>query len=100
MARALLICDAGDGLLDLAVRSMAEGHKVKYFLRKYDPKTRPIGDGLVERVDDWRPHMEWADIVILEANGAYMRDMDAWRARGVRIIGGNPDSAAWELDRN
>jgi phosphoribosylamine---glycine ligase len=99
MARVLTIMDAGDGLLDLSVRSVAEGHKVKYYCRKYDPKTRPIGDGLVERVADWRPHMEWADIVILEANGAYLRDMEAWRRRGVRIIGGNSDSAAWELDR-
>lgn len=43
--------------------------------------------------------MDWADIAILEGNGVYMSDMDAFRVRGCRIIGGNAESAAWELDR-
>lgn len=95
----LLVCDAGDGLLDLAIRSQATGHNVRFFCRKFDRRTRPIGQGLVERVADWRPHMDWCDIAILEGNGVYMSDMDAFRARGCRIIGGNAESAAWELDR-
>jgi phosphoribosylamine--glycine ligase len=97
--RLLLIADAGDGLLDLALRAQALGHQVRFFCRKYDPQTRPIGRGLVERVADWRPSMTWCDLAILEANGCYMHEMDAWRERGKLIVGGNEDSAAWELDR-
>lgn len=97
--RVLLISDAGDGLLDLALRSIKLGHQVKFFCRKFDPATRPIGKGLVDRVDDWRKWMLWADIVVLEANGAYMAEMNVWRARGCPIIGGNAESASWELDR-
>jgi len=97
--RVLLIADAGDGLLDLALRAQASGHEVRFFVRKYHPQTRPIGRGLVERVADWRPSMDWADLAILETNGSYMHVMDAWRKRGKLIIGGNEDSALWELDR-
>lgn len=97
--RVLMICDAGDGLLDLALRAQRDGHKVRFFLRKYDPRTRPVGKGLVELVPDWRAHMDWADLVVLESNGAYMTEMAHWQRRGCRIIGGNAESAALELQR-
>jgi phosphoribosylamine--glycine ligase len=98
--RLLLICDAADGLIDLALRSQEAGHKVRVFVRKYDPRTRPVGKGLVELVPDWRSSMEWADLVVLEANGFSMLEFGRWRERGVPIIGGDQESAAWELDRN
>lgn len=96
--RVLLIADAGDGLLDIALLSK-DRHKVRMFVRKFDKRSRPIGLGLVELVPDWRPHMDWADIVILEANGFSMLEFGRWRDRGCLIIGGDADSAAWELDR-
>jgi len=97
--RVLLICDAGDGLLDLALRATASGHDVRVFIRKYDKLTRPIGKGLIDLIPDWRGAMDWADLVILEGNGVYLADMAVWQRRGVKIIGGTPESAAWELDR-
>lgn len=97
--RLLLIDKAGDGILDLAIRAQNEGHLVKYFLRDFDPVKRPVGQGLVEMVDDWRRWMEWADLVLLSANDLYMAEMNRWRAQGVRVIGGDDESAAWESDR-
>jgi phosphoribosylamine---glycine ligase len=99
MTRVLLICDSGDGLLDLALRAQDSGHQVRMFLRKFDPRTRPIGKGLVELVANWQSHIEWSDLAILETNGVYMSEVDNWRRRGCVIIGGNAESAAWELDR-
>jgi phosphoribosylamine--glycine ligase len=95
----LFIDDAGDGLLDLALRAQAADHQVKYFLRVYDREKRPVGKGLVDRVDDWHPWIRWADLVLLGGNGRYMHEMERWRREGVPIIGGNPESASWELDR-
>lgn len=48
----------------------------------------------------WQPHVSWADLVILESNGVYMAEVDIIRRRGVPVIGGSQESAAWELDRN
>ncbi len=70
------------------------------FCRKYHPQTRPIGKGLVELVPDWHAWMRWANIVLLEGNGVYMHEMDRWRREGVLIVGGNQDSALWEIDRS
>jgi phosphoribosylamine--glycine ligase len=97
--RVLLIADAFDGLLDIALRAEEHGHKVRAFARKYDPRTRPVGKGLVDIVPDWRPCMEWADLCLLEANGFSMLEFARWKDRGVMIVGGTPESAAWELDR-
>jgi phosphoribosylamine--glycine ligase len=97
--RVLLICDAGDGLLDLALQSMKAGHQCKCFVRKYDGRTRPIGKGLVDLVPDFHPWLRWADLIVLEGNGVYMAEAARWRAEGMLVIGGTPESAAWELDR-
>lgn len=98
--RVLIVDKSGDGLLDLAIRAQALGHNVRYFLQCYDPQKRPVGRGLVERVSDFRPSMRWADLVLLAGNGSWMREMDAYRAEGIPIIGGGVESASWELDRN
>ena len=98
--RVLLIANNFDGFLDLALRAQDSGHQVKVFARKYHPQTRPIGKGLVELVSDFRPWMRWSELVLLEDNGVYMHEMERWRREGCRIIGGNQDSALWELDRS
>jgi phosphoribosylamine--glycine ligase len=95
----LIVDDSGDGLLDLALRAKALGHNVLWFLRSWDPVKRPVGKGLVERVPEWQPHTRWADLIIFAANGHYMQDAERLRQEGRLVIGGNPQSAAWELDR-
>lgn len=97
--RVLIVDDSGDGLLDLALRGKALGHNVLWFLRSFDPVKRPVGKGLIERVPEWQPHTRWADLIIFAANGRYMQDAERLRQEGRFVIGGNPQSAAWELDR-
>jgi phosphoribosylamine---glycine ligase len=99
MARVLFIDDGGDGLLDLALRAQDAGHLCKFFLRAFDRVKRPVGRGLVNLVDDWRPWMLWCDLCILGGCGRYMHEVARWKNEGVPVIGGTPDSAAWELDR-
>lgn len=98
--RVLFIETSGDGLLDLAIRAQALGHQVKWFCQSYDPIKRPVGKGLIERVPDFHPWVNWADLILLAGNGKYMREADAWRSQGIPVIGGGVESASWELDRN
>ena len=96
----LIIDRAGDGMLDIALRAQDAGHKIRYFLRDYDAKTRPIGGGLLPLIENWRTSMRWADLILLSANDLYMAEMDGWRDRGpYRIVGGGAESASWEIDR-
>jgi phosphoribosylamine---glycine ligase len=95
----LLIEDTPDGLLDLAVIAKRLGHDPRYYLHAYDPVKCPVGRGLVERVPDWRGSMRWADLVVVGGNGKWLRELDAWRAQGVPVIGGCAEAAALELDR-
>jgi phosphoribosylamine---glycine ligase len=97
--KVLIVDDAGEGSLDLALRAQRDGHKVKLFQRRYDPQKRPVGKGLVELVNAWQPHVDWADLVILPTCSVYMHQMDRLHAMGATIIGGNLESASWELDR-
>jgi len=95
----ILIVDSyGESALAWALRCIDAGHKVKWFFQP-TPRSEHIGKGLVERVSDWRDWMRWADLVFLPDNCKYLRELDAWRDRGVPILGPNVAGAAWELDR-
>lgn len=96
--RILIVDPFGECVLDWALRCQADGHEVRWFLPPSD-RTKPIGKGLVEKVEDFRPWMRWADLVFMTDNVKYLRDMDAWRKAGVKIVGPSQEAAAWELDR-
>jgi phosphoribosylamine---glycine ligase len=98
--RVLIVDKNGDGMLDTVLRAQQCGHQIKWFIRTFDKAKRPVGQGLAERVPEWRSHMQWADLVIVADNSLYMSEFDAWRARGCNILGGNNRSAEWEIDRN
>ena len=95
----LLIVDPKGLGLDFAMRCQKDGHDVRLALRMTE-KTKNIGKGLVQVVDDYRKWMRWADIVFMTDNTLYVTDMERWRAEGVKIVGASVESAAWELDRS
>ena len=94
----LVIDPAGNGL-DFAVRAQRDGHAVKHFIRK-EPKTEFIGRGFIELVPEFQPWLGWADLVFNTDNTFYLRELDAHRARGGRIVGASSELARWELDRD
>lgn len=89
----------GDGELDIAMRAKAAGHDVKFYYTRTD-RTKDFGRGLVTVINDWRPWMRWADLVILSDNTKNLREIDAWRRReNIPVVGATSDAAAWELNR-
>lgn len=101
--RVLLIDNAGL-MTDFALRCQAANHEVRWFIRN-TRMTLNIGKGMLtgksKLVDDYREWLRWADIVVLADNVRYLHDLDHWRNRGEGplIVGGCPQSAAWETDR-
>lgn len=94
----VLILDSQGLCLDMALRAMEDGHKVKWRIPQ-SAKTENIGRGLVDIVDNWQEFMKWADLVVLADNTRYLRELEPYRKDGPPIIGATEESASWELDR-
>src|SRR5262245_44190575 len=95
----LLIVDPQGNGLDFAMRAQRDGHDVRLAIRQTE-KTKHIGRGLVQVVDDYTKWVRWAELVFMTDNTHYTYDLDQrWRAEGVKIVGASVVSAAWELDR-
>ena len=47
----------GADLADIYLRLVADGHEVKIFIGY--PLCRDTLAGLIERVDDWQPELDW-----------------------------------------
>lgn len=107
MARFLIVSALAE-TVGIAVRLVAEGHSVKYYVHM--PGERDCGDGLLEKVSSWREHVAEADLVFFddvrqkgEAGSAY--DAGKWFLEvkkefpGKLVIGGAPETARLENDR-
>jgi phosphoribosylamine--glycine ligase len=97
----VLIVDGEGTGLDLALRAQSAEHLVKYWLA---PPTSAgdslgTGKGLVARIEDWEPSMDWADLIVLTGNNKYAARLAPYFGRGFPIFGANEKSAALELDR-
>jgi phosphoribosylamine--glycine ligase len=84
--------------LDLALRAVKAGHKVKLAI-KQEKKTEHVGKGLVDVVDDFRGWLNWADLVVATDNTKYVVELDAFKQRGGLVVAPSPDVASWEHDR-
>src|ERR1022692_3186885 len=96
----VLIVDFGGNCLDFALRCMAEGHEVRCYINrdKENNKSR-VGNGLIKKVDDWKPSMRWADVIYLTDNAHQMKELEVFRNRGFPIFGPNIAMSNWELER-
>lgn len=97
--RLLIIDPPGHGV-DIAFRAQKAGHEVKLAVRQ-DEKTKHIGRGLVEVIDDFRPWIRWPDLIINTDNTLYLHDLKRAREErpDVAIISACPDTAQWEINR-
>jgi phosphoribosylamine---glycine ligase len=75
-----------------------EGHDVKYYIR--NPDDKDIADGFVEKVDDWKAEVDWADIVVFDDVLGMGEMADEVRAKGKLVVGGTPYTDQLEDDRS
>jgi phosphoribosylamine---glycine ligase len=98
----LLVLDIeGEGTgVDLAYRAKEVGHEVRYWLPiTRGGNRRPYGDGLLDKPREWRPSMDWADLVVVTGNNKYQDDLAEYFGKGYPIFGTNAKAASLELDR-
>lgn len=88
--------DGGGWGLDLALRAEAAGHDMRYYL---PPKSGPYGEGMVNKVKEWEPSMDWAELIVLTNNSVYESALAPYFGMGYPIFGCNAKGAELELDR-
>lgn len=96
----VLLIDVCGLFLDLALRTQAAGHSVRWFIAPMKNGDKSlIGKGLVPRVHAWEAHMNWADLVITSDNLKYIHALESFRKKGYPIFGPNIATTEWELNR-
>ena len=82
---------------DIAWQVSREGHNVKYYVKNIDE--REVADGFVEKVEDWKSWVDWADVIVFDdvlGQGAIAKEL---RDRGKSVVGGTPYTDRLEDDR-
>jgi hypothetical protein len=103
MSLNVLLLDQTGSFLDLALRCRVAGHNVRLCiaLNKDTKKRSPIGDGLVEKIENeaWPKAMGWADLVLCSDNVKWLKELDTYKRRGYPVFTPSAESAQLELDR-
>ncbi len=97
LKRKFLLVSRWGETLDIANTILQEGNKVKMFIE--DKSSREIGFGFVNKVKDWKKHIEWADVIIFDYTG-YGTVCQELRNSGKLVVGGSEYTDLLELDRN
>ena len=71
---------------DLAWQIQKEGNEVKMYFK--NPDDRDVYDGFLEKVDDWKQHTDWAEIVVFDDVG-FGAHADSLRKAGKLVVGGS-----------
>lgn len=84
-------------ITDIAWHVAKEGHAVKLFAE--DKGEREVGEGFIERVDEWEKWVDWADVIIFDDVLGLGVKAKKLREQGKRVIGGTPYTDRLEDDR-
>lgn len=79
---------------DLAWQIQKEGHQVKCYIKDVTDEY----DGILEKVSDWKSHVDWADVVIFD-DIWFGEHADRLRKNGKAVVGGSAYTDKLEDDR-
>src|SRR3989344_6054063 len=81
---------------DLAWQIKKEGHEVKVYIKSEDDKD--VYDGFLEKIDDWKKYIDWADVIVFDDVG-FGQEADDLRKAGKLVVGGSVYTDKLEEDR-
>lgn len=82
---------------DLAWHVAKEGHDVKFFIE--DPDEKDVADGFVQKTDDWKKEVDWADVIVFDDVIGQGKKAAELRKAGKFVVGGTPYTDRLENDR-
>lgn len=80
----------------LALQLIREEHQIKFCFS--NKKDRDVYNGFFEKVDDWKEHIHWADIIVFDEE-TYDTEPERLRRAGKLVIGGTRYTKKLETDR-
>lgn len=83
---------------DTAWQCVKEGHEVRYFIAAENE--RDIADGFVEKTDDYKKEIEWADLIVFDDTLGQGKIAHELRTQGKRVVGGTEYTDKLEDDRS
>lgn len=87
--------------VDLAWKIKEEGNEVKMYVGNEDDQD--IGEGFIEKCDDWKSCVDWADVVVFDdvisGPDGFGKIADQLRVKGKLVIGGSEYTDRLETDR-
>lgn len=81
---------------DLAWQVKKEGNDVRAYIQSGDDQD--VYNGFLEKVDDWKAHKDWADVIVFDDTG-FGRVADLLRREGKLVVGGSIYTDQLEEDR-
>ena len=97
MIKKFLFVSYGALIGDIAWQVSKEGHKVKYYIR--DETEKEIGDGFVNKSNNWEKDIDWADVIVFDDVLGHGKFAHKLREQGKLVIGGTPYTDMLEDDR-
>lgn len=85
-------------ITDTAWQVAREGHNVLMSISNKADKD--IGDGFVEKVDDWKKKVDWADVIVFDDVLGQGKIAEELRGKGKKVIGGSAYTDMLEDDRS
>lgn len=95
-SRRFLIVDTEGLMSDMARQLKEEGNEVRMHI--VQKKWQDIADGIAEKVDDWKAHIDWADVILFSYSG-FGKEQEEMRRKGYKVVGGSSLEVI-ELDRD
>jgi phosphoribosylamine--glycine ligase len=84
-------------ILDLAWQVKKEGAEVRMWIQSR--REKDVGDGFVDKVEEWEAHKEWADVLVFDDTG-FGPVCDRLRREGRAVVGGTAYTDRLEDDRD
>jgi phosphoribosylamine---glycine ligase len=85
-------------LADIAWQATKEGNQVKFYIE--DEEDKQVGDGFVEKVDNYEEWLDWADVIVFDDTLGHGDKAAALREKGHKVIGGTPYTDRLEDERS
>jgi len=93
----ILVIDPSGLTLDWCLRCLSAGHTVKLYTK--GSRSSHIGQGLVDKVTNWKKYMDIADLIFSADNLEFMDEIDEYIKKGYPVFGPGKRAARLELDR-